>query len=83
MKGPALELADIFHLHGRAHCETFGDSLSADQRKALRDNPGLPHRSPRRPHQAMRSLRPSRVRLSFLSQSQSPEVPGRSQGGVA
>jgi hypothetical protein len=39
MKAPALELADIFHLHGRAHCETFGDSLSADQRKALRDIP--------------------------------------------
>jgi Transposase zinc-binding domain len=37
MKAPALELADIFRIHGPAHCEAFGDSLSGDQRKALKD----------------------------------------------
>src|ERR1700680_4175741 len=34
---PALELADIFRIHGPAYLATFGASLSAGQRKALRD----------------------------------------------
>src|SRR6202049_510757 len=34
---PALELADIFPLHGPAYLATFGASLSAGQKKALRD----------------------------------------------
>jgi hypothetical protein len=37
VKKPALELADIFRKHGRAFLEAFGDSLSIDQQKALRD----------------------------------------------
>jgi hypothetical protein len=37
MKAPALELADIFRVHGPAYLEAFGDSLSAGQKKALRD----------------------------------------------
>src|SRR6266849_6658553 len=36
MKAPALELGDIFRLHGPAYFTTFGDSLSREQRKALR-----------------------------------------------
>jgi hypothetical protein len=36
MKAPALELGDIFRLHGPAYLTTFGDSLSHDQKKALR-----------------------------------------------
>jgi hypothetical protein len=36
MKAPALELGDIFRLHGPAYLATFGDSLSHEQRKALR-----------------------------------------------
>jgi hypothetical protein len=33
----ALELADIFRIHGPAYLKAFGDSLSGGQRKALRD----------------------------------------------
>lgn len=36
MKAPALELGDIFRLHGPAYLTTFGDSLSYEQRQALR-----------------------------------------------
>ena len=36
MKAPALELGDIFRLHGPAYLTTFGDSLSHEQKKALR-----------------------------------------------
>jgi putative transposase/transposase-like zinc-binding protein len=36
MKPPALELGDIFRLHGPAYLTTFGDSLSYEQKKALR-----------------------------------------------
>ena len=36
MKAPALELADIFRLHGPAYLTTFGDSLSHEQKQALR-----------------------------------------------
>ena len=35
MKAPALELGDIFRLHGPAYLTTFGDSLSREQKKAL------------------------------------------------
>jgi hypothetical protein len=37
MIAPGLELADIFRLHGPAYLATFGDSLSAQQKRALRD----------------------------------------------
>jgi hypothetical protein len=37
MTAPALELADIFRLHGPAYLTRFGDSLSARQKRALRD----------------------------------------------
>src|SRR5271166_4463914 len=37
MKAPALELADIFRIHGPAYLKAFGDSLSGGQRKALKD----------------------------------------------
>jgi putative transposase/transposase-like zinc-binding protein len=37
MTTPALELADIFRLHGPAYLARFGDSLSAQQKRALRD----------------------------------------------
>ena len=37
MKTPALELADIFRNHGPAFRETFENSLSGGQKKALRD----------------------------------------------
>jgi len=36
MKAPALELGDIFRLHGPAYLTTFGDSLSHEQKKALK-----------------------------------------------
>src|SRR5712691_4300952 len=36
MKAPALELGDIFRRHGPAYFTMFGDSLSREQRKALR-----------------------------------------------
>ena len=36
MKASALELGDIFRLHGPAYLTTFGDSLSHEQKKALR-----------------------------------------------
>jgi hypothetical protein len=36
MTAPALELGDIFRLHGPAYLTTFGDSLSHEQKKALR-----------------------------------------------
>jgi hypothetical protein len=36
MKAPALELGDIFRLHGPAFLATFGDSLSHEQKQALR-----------------------------------------------
>jgi hypothetical protein len=36
MKAPALELGDIFRLHGPAYLTTFGDSLSHEKKKALR-----------------------------------------------
>ncbi len=37
MTAPALELADIFRIHGPAYLATFGAALSAGQKKALRD----------------------------------------------
>ena len=37
MTAPALELADIFRSHGPAYLAMFGDSLSAQQKRALRD----------------------------------------------
>ena len=37
MKAPALELADIFRIHGPAYLAAFGDSLSAQQKRALRE----------------------------------------------
>jgi Putative transposase/Transposase zinc-binding domain len=37
MTAPALELADIFRIHGPAYLATFGDSISAQQKRALRD----------------------------------------------
>src|SRR5712671_4330084 len=37
MTAPALELADIFRLHGPAYLARFEDSLSAQQKRALRD----------------------------------------------
>src|SRR6266849_8767554 len=37
MTAPALELADIFRIHGPAYIEAFGPSLSAGQKKALSD----------------------------------------------
>jgi hypothetical protein len=36
MKALALELGDIFRLHGPAYLTRFGDSLSHEQKKALR-----------------------------------------------
>jgi hypothetical protein len=33
MKAPVLEVGDIFRLHGPAYLETFGDSLSHEQRR--------------------------------------------------
>ena len=39
MKAPALELADIFRSHAPAYLEAFGDSLSAQQKRALREIP--------------------------------------------
>ena len=36
MNAPALELGDIFRLHGPAYLTTFGDSLSHEQKQALR-----------------------------------------------
>jgi Transposase zinc-binding domain len=36
MKAPALELGDIFRLHGPAYLMTFGDSLTHEQQQALR-----------------------------------------------
>ena len=36
MKASALELGDIFRLHGPAYLTRFGDSLSHEQKKALR-----------------------------------------------
>jgi hypothetical protein len=36
MKPPALELGDIFRLHGPAYLTTFGESLSHEQKNALR-----------------------------------------------
>src|SRR5215472_4833062 len=35
MRAPALELGDIFRLHGPAYLTTFGDSLSHEQKQAL------------------------------------------------
>jgi hypothetical protein len=37
MTAPALELGDIFRLHGPAYLAAFGNSLSAGQKKTLRD----------------------------------------------
>ena len=37
MTPPALELADIFRIHGPAYLAAFGHSLSAQQKRALRD----------------------------------------------
>jgi len=37
MTAPALELADIFRIHRPAYLATFGASLSAGQKKTLRD----------------------------------------------
>src|SRR5216683_5188193 len=36
MRAPALELGDIFRLHGPAYLTTFGDSLPHEQKQALR-----------------------------------------------
>jgi transposase-like zinc-binding protein/putative transposase len=35
MRAPALELGDIFRLHGPAYLTTLGDSLSHEQKQAL------------------------------------------------
>src|SRR6516225_5218999 len=35
MRAPALELGDIFRLHGPSYLTTFGDSLSHEQKQAL------------------------------------------------
>jgi hypothetical protein len=53
MKTPALELADVFRIHGPAFREAFEDSLSGGQKKALRDIAVCPHRSSGRPRRAM------------------------------
>ena len=37
MTTAGLELADIFRIHGLAYLATFGDSLTAQQKRALRD----------------------------------------------
>ena len=37
MMMPTLELADIFRLYGPAYLASFGDSLSVQQKRALRD----------------------------------------------
>lgn len=37
MTMPTLELADIFRLYGAAYLASFGDSLSVQQKRALRD----------------------------------------------
>jgi hypothetical protein len=37
MKAPALEVADIFRIHGPAYLAAFGDSLCAQQKRALRE----------------------------------------------
>src|SRR5713101_4300953 len=37
MTAPALELADILRVHGPAYLARFGDSLSFEQKRALRD----------------------------------------------
>ena len=42
MTALALELADILRLHGPAYLARFGDSLSAQQKRALRDIVDLP-----------------------------------------
>jgi Transposase zinc-binding domain len=36
MRAPALELGDIFRLHGPAYLTKFGDALSYEQKQALR-----------------------------------------------
>jgi hypothetical protein len=36
MRAPALELGDIFRLHGPAYLTTFGESLSHEQKQALK-----------------------------------------------
>jgi putative transposase/transposase-like zinc-binding protein len=37
MKAPAPDLADIFRVHGPAYLAAFGDSLSGQQKRALRE----------------------------------------------
>src|SRR5258708_4686839 len=37
MKAPALDLADIFRVNGPAYLAAFGDSLSGQQKRALRE----------------------------------------------
>jgi hypothetical protein len=39
MKAPELELGDIFRLHGPAYLTKLGDSLSHEQKQALRTTP--------------------------------------------
>jgi hypothetical protein len=46
MKAPELELADIFRLHGPAYLTKLGDSLSHEQKRALRAIAGLPAQRP-------------------------------------
>jgi hypothetical protein len=37
MMSPALQLGDIFRLHGPAYLAQYGDALSNQQKRALRD----------------------------------------------
>jgi len=37
MSRPALEIADIFRLHGRSYLEEYGSSLSVEQHRVMRD----------------------------------------------
>ena len=83
MTAPALELADIFRIHGPAYLDTYGASLSAAQRKALERHRSLSHRRARWPRRTMRPLRPSHDRLLLLPQSPLSKVSERRPRGVA
>ena len=37
MSRPVLEVADIFRAHGPAYLEAFGETISAEQRRVLKD----------------------------------------------
>ncbi len=75
MKAPALELGDIFRLHGPAYLTTFGDSLSAMSKEGAERDRGLPHGGPRRSRRPMRSVRLPKDLLLLVPQSPLPEVP--------